>query len=75
MTKKPNEKQFSAICFLVLMNHHGEGIEAAHLNYIEEKLVLLTSGYDAWGYLDSNNKAKVIRLIKKWGYDIPDEIM
>ena len=47
-----NEKIFSAICFLVLIDHHGGGYEKAHPNYIEEKLMMLNTGYDAYGFLD-----------------------
>lgn len=67
------EKQFSAICFLILMNHHGAGIEKAHPNYIEEKLHLLDRGYGAFGFLDIQNQSSVIKFLENWGYKIPDE--
>jgi len=72
--QEPNEKQFSAICFLVLMNHHKEGIEQAHPNYIEKKLGLLNLGYSAWGYLDAFNKKLVKEFLNNWGYKLPEKI-
>lgn len=74
MMKEPNEKQFSAICFLILMNHHKEGIRKAHPDYIEKKLQLLDMGYDAWGYLDIFNQKLVEKFLKDWGYRLPKNL-
>lgn len=71
---KINEKTFSAICYLILMNHHGQGIQEAHPSYIEEKLSMLNAGLDAYGYLDSLNQAEVEKHLTKWGYEFPDII-
>ncbi len=68
------EKQFAAVCFLILMNHHGDGIEEAHPSYIEEKLPMLNSGYEAYGYLDHHNRMAVLIYLKKWHYDLPEQI-
>jgi len=66
------KEQFSAICFLTLMEHHGEGVIEAHPNYIGEKLPMLKMDYgDAYGMLDSSNQAKVREHVKKWGYVMP----
>ena len=69
-----NEKQFSAICYLVLMNHHGEGMINAHPSYIEEKLSMLNAGWDAYGYLDRLNQNEVKKHLTKWGYELPEII-
>jgi len=67
-----NEKQFSAICFLILMNHHGEGVMKAHPTYVEEKLAMLNAGFDAYGYLDSENQNEVKKFLMKWSYELPE---
>jgi len=69
-----NEKQFSAICFLVLMNHHGNGIFEVHPTYIQEKLSILNSGWDAYSYLDRENQNQVKNFLKRWNYKLPERI-
>ncbi len=69
-----NEKIFSAICFLVLIDHHGGGYEKAHPNYIEEKLMMLNTGYDAYGFLDRENQLKVLDFLGLWRYKWPEKI-
>ena len=63
----PTPRQFAAICFLVLMDHHGDSYKEAHPNYIDEKLTLLDMGYAAYGMLDMYNKLKVAEHLESWG--------
>ena len=69
-----NNEEFSAVCYLVIMNHHGNGFINAHPSYIREKLSMLSAGYDAYGYLDRDNQLEVIEYLKKWKCDIPTPI-
>jgi len=71
---EPNERQFAAICYLVLMNHHGAGIAEAHPSYAEEKLRLLDMGYRAIAMLDMPNQAAVAAHLAKWGFKMPEEL-
>jgi len=66
-----SERQYAAICYLVLMNHHGAGIGEAHPAYAEEKLHLLEMGYNATNMLDDFNRAAVAQHLEKWGYRLP----
>lgn len=61
---------FAAICYLVIMDHHGKGYGHAHPDYIQEKLGMLREGYMAIGRLDGENKAKVMAHLEKWGYTL-----
>ncbi len=69
-----NEKQFSALCYLILMEHHGQRIFQAAPQYIEEKLSMLKTGYNAYGYLDRPNQLKVLAYLDKWQYAYPEII-
>lgn len=71
---KPTPEAFSALCYLVLLDHHGRGYKEAHPNYIEEKLHLLELGYEAYGKLDHPNQRKVISHLDIWGYELPDVV-
>lgn len=72
---KPTERSFAALCFIVLMDHHGAGYKEAHPSYIDEKLGILTlSPRYAFGMLDQPNQARVIRHLKDWGYEPPQEV-
>lgn len=67
-------KAFAALCYLVLMDHHGEGYDEAHPVYIEDQTVLLERGYAAFASLDAFNQGKVLGHIIKWSYEVPDDI-
>lgn len=69
--KEINEKTFAAICFMVLMSHHGKGVLDAHPNYIEEKLSLLDRGFDAYLALDHQNQQAVVNHLEEWGFSLP----
>jgi hypothetical protein len=70
---KPTERAFAALCFLVLMDHHGTGYKEAHPRYIDEKSMMLSMGYDAaFSMLDGENQDRVITHLKDWGYSIPE---
>lgn len=72
----PTKEQFAAICYLVLMDHHGAGYDHAHPSYAAEKWdVMAGAGYmTAFGLLDSFNQGQVLGHLKKWGYEPPEEI-
>jgi len=63
---------FAKICFLCLMDHHGEGWKNAHPNYIDEKSSMLNAGFGAFGYLDGNNQEKVYEYFEKWNLEFPN---
>lgn len=71
---KINKEQFAAICYLVIMDHHGDGYSRAHPDYIESKLSILDRGYDAYCALDRENQRRVMHHIELWGYELPEEI-
>lgn len=71
---KIDEKTFAMVCYLVLMNHHGQGILEAHPSYVEEKISILNSGYDAYGYLDRSNQITVKNYLEQWKHELPDKI-
>lgn len=70
----PTPEAFSALCYLVLLDHHGQGYSEAAPSYIEEKLHLLEMGYEAYGKLDYQNQRKVITHLDLWRYELPQEI-
>lgn len=74
-TLKPTPQQFAAICYLVLMDHHGDGYGEAHPAYAGEKARIVGMGYDAAGPLDSENQAKVVQHLRRWGYELPEEVL
>ena len=74
MSKVINEEAFSALCYLVLMDHHGDGFVEAHPSYMEEKRSLLDNGYEAYGALDRLNQLEVKQHILRWGYSLPEKI-
>ena len=66
---------FAMICFLVLMEGRDKkGIEAQAPSYILEKVSMLWSGAEAFGYLDHHNQFKVLAYCKQWGVNLPPEI-
>lgn len=66
-----NERQFATICYLVLMAHHGAGINEAHPSYVEEKLRMLNEGYQAYGWLDRSNQVRVLAYLQMWEAVVP----
>lgn len=69
---KPTERQFAAVCYLILMNHHGAGVAEAHPSYAVEKLRLLEMGYEAISMLDADNQLAVELHLAKWGFVMPE---
>ena len=53
-------EDFAMICFICLMQN-GDGFLDKAPSYIKEKKDILTSGYDAFSYLDFHNMGRVIR--------------
>ena len=72
---KPTNELFAAICFLVLMEHHGTGTLHSHPNYISEKLCMMQMRpQDAYGMLDEDNQIRVRYHLERWGFELPDEL-
>lgn len=69
-----DEKTFAMVCYLCLMAHHGDGWQNAHPHYIEEKRVILESGFSAFGFLDPVNQKCVLDYFLQWGLELPSEI-
>lgn len=69
-----SEKEFSAVCFLVLMDHHEHGFVGAAPGYVTEKLALLDRGYEAYASLDRNNQKRVQRYCTRWNCELPEVI-
>ena len=66
-------KVFNAVCFAVLMDHHKQGVEEAHPEYIKQKLEVFEncSEYGALTLLDASNKVRVIKWCINWNIPIP----
>jgi len=62
------EREFAAVCFLVLM---GKGMTEHSPDYIAEKISMLNMGYDAFAFLDIHNMRKVSEWHEKWGVKMP----
>jgi hypothetical protein len=71
----PDPKAFAAICYLVLMDHHGNGYVEAHPTYVEEKLRMIDAGYGAYSFLDRPNQVKVRNYLSLWKYSLPEPIV
>lgn len=69
-----NGETFSAVCYLVLMNHHGEGYTSAHPSYVKEKLGILSMGYNAYAFLDRQNQLLVLDYLNYWKIEWPKKI-
>lgn len=67
-------QQFAAVCFLVLMHHHGGTYLEAQPAYIHEKLSLLNRGYNAYSALDRNNQEAVKRYSVRWHFELPEPV-
>lgn len=67
-------KQFAAVCYCILMDHHGSGFVYAHPRYIEEKLPILNTGYDAYYWLDRSNQLEMIRYLAHWQVELPEPV-
>jgi len=50
---------------------NGEGLKDKAPSYIEEKFDMLTSGYDAFSYLDYMNMTKVVQYLNDWHIELP----
>ena len=63
---------FNAVCFAVLMDHHKQGVEEAHPEYIKEKLEIfeVCEAYSAFSLLDIRNKFRVAQWAKKWNVKV-----
>ena len=71
---KTTGETFAMMCFIVLMNHHGNGYIEAHPIYLEEKQHMIGSGYNAFAMLDIHNKRTVIKWLEKWNIEVPEII-
>lgn len=67
---KISPEVFAAVCYLVLMDHHGRGYINAHPSYAMEKLAMLKMGLNAIAILDGENKEKVLKYLEYWKYEI-----
>ena len=69
-------KQFAIICFMVMMDHHGEGYIQAHPDYALEKIAILNLGYaDAFVWLDQENQQEVLAFLEHWKFKVPETII
>lgn len=61
-------KPFNAAAFCILMDHHGQGVEHAHPDYIKEKLETFErcDKQGAMSLLDTRNQARLREWCKKW---------
>ena len=67
---------FNAIAFAILMDHHREGLENAHPNYVTEKLAefQLDSDTHSVALLDARNQERLRDWCKRWNYPINEEL-
>jgi hypothetical protein len=63
---------FATICYLVLMDHHGDGFIEAHPAYIGEKHRMMQEGWSAFGRLDIENMRRVMDWCRAWKCDLPE---
>lgn len=70
---KIDSEQFALVCFLSLMQG-GDGLLGKHPDYIREKMVILKTKEDAYGFLDRPNQERVLAWINEWGLELPDAI-
>ena len=70
-------KAFQLACYHALMDHHGRGIEEAHPSYMLEKAWMLEpqNHADCFAALDKSNQRRVVAWCKKWGVEIPLEVV
>lgn len=69
-------KTFQIICFLALMDHHGEGWHHASPHYLEEKKHLLEVSEEvAFAQLDQTNQQRVIHYCRIWRVTIPSVVL
>lgn len=62
---------FAMVCFTQLMHNFPD----VSPEYMREKATkMLHLGFGAFRFLDMNNQLAVIEYLKKWQYNIPDEI-
>ena len=66
-------KEFAAICYVILMAHRRPYHERSP-SYIAEKLVMLNTGYDAYGFLDRGNQQAVQNYCDIWHLKLPEPI-
>lgn len=65
-------KIFNAVCFCVLMDHKGKGVEEAHPDYVAKKLYVFENcaPASAFSLLDHENQSRVLKWCLRWGIDI-----
>lgn len=68
--KTISHDEFAMVCFLVLMQN-GEGLMDKSPDYVSEKKHVMTTGYDAFSYLDFYNMRKVIEWLEQWKIETP----
>ena len=69
-------ESFAALCFVCIINHHGNGwLQLAHPDYVEEKrIAMLNAGFDAYAFLDRENQLAIIGYFKYWKLELPDSV-
>ena len=66
---------FNAAAFCILMDHHRDGVERAHPDYIKEKLQeFQLSQAHAVACLDWRNQARLRDWVKHWNYPVDEEL-
>jgi hypothetical protein len=67
---------FNAIAFTILMDHHRQGCEHAHPNYVTEKLIEFENFPEthAASLLDYKNQERLKSWCKMWNYKVPEEL-
>lgn len=72
MTMTP--ETFAAMCYVVLIGNHHNGYETSAPTYVQDKLSVLSAGYDAFGHLDIHHKKRVIAWLERWAITIPERV-
>lgn len=62
-----NELQFSLICYVVLASDYYN----KNIDYLHEKIFILTVGYEAYNWLSPNKQKEVRDYLLKWKLTIP----
>lgn len=68
------KRQSAILCYNILMSGN-DGLESKSIGYMEEKAVMIEAGYEAYGFLDSNNQGRVLLWLKIKDYAVPDPII
>lgn len=69
-----SEQIYGIICYLALVDDHGEGWEEnADPSYLMENLPAMQEGEYAFTRLDDSNQERVRKWCRRWDVSIPTE--